>query len=86
MVKVGKNFGKNTLCPLCSLHEDDQKGLLNCVILKVNCKELYDKKDQTYQNIVSSNIEKQTNTSKLIQQCLRTREELLYQKENQEQN
>ena len=79
MVKVGKKFGKNTLCPLCSLHEDDQKGLLNCITLKLNCKELYDKQDQTYENIFSPNIEIQTDTSKLIQQCLRTREELLYQ-------
>ena len=85
MVKVGKNFGKNNVCPLCNLHEDDQRGLLDCIILKLNCKRLYDRKNQTYESIFSSDIEKQIDISKLMQQCLRTREEIIFQKQKEEE-
>ena len=85
MLKVGKNFGKNDMCPLCYLHEDDQKGLLNCVILKLNCKELYDRKEESYEDIFSSKIEELLKISKLMQKCLRTREEFLQQQQQQQQ-
>ena len=50
MVKVGHNYGRKVLCPLCQLHNDDQQGLLDCVVLKINCKELYNRKNETYEN------------------------------------
>ena len=86
MLKVGRNFGKQNLCPLCHLHEDDQRGLLDCIIIKLNCKELYGKRDEKYESIFSSNIEEITNISKLMQQCLRTREELLQQRQKEKEN
>ena len=85
MLKVGKNFGKNDMCPLCYLHEDDQKGLLDCISLKLNCKELYDKKEEKYEDIFSSKKEELLNISKLMQKCLRTREEILQQQQQQQQ-
>ena len=74
------------MCPLCHLHEDDQRGLLDCIIIKLNCKELYGKRDEKYESIFSSNIEEITNISKLMQQCLRTREELLQQRQKEKEN
>ena len=77
MVKVGYNFGRKILCPLCGLHSDDQKGLLECMILKINCKELYMKKNEKYEDIFSENIKDLKNISALMQKILDVREELL---------
>ena len=32
MTKVGFNFGRKVMCPLCQLHEDNQEGILDCII------------------------------------------------------
>ena len=79
MVKVGHNFGRKVLCPLCKLHSDDQKGLLECVLLKLNCKELYNRMNEKYDDIFSENIEKVKMISTIIQKVLEIREELLDQ-------
>ena len=42
-------------------------------------------KNQTYENIFSSDIEKQIDISKLMQQCLRTCEELIFQKQKEDE-
>ena len=77
MVKVGYNYGRKVVCPLCGLHNDDQSGLLECVILKMNCKELYNKKNEKYEDIFSGNIEVLKNISTLLQKVIQVREELL---------
>ena len=77
MVKVGHNFGRKILCPLCGLHSDDQKGLLECMILKINCKELYLKNNKKYEDIFSENIKDLKNISALMQKIPDVREELL---------
>ena len=77
MVKVGFNYGRKVLCPLCYQHNDDQQGLLECVILKMNCKALYNIKDENYEHIFSKNIDKLKAISTLLQKILEVREELL---------
>ena len=80
MVKVGHNFGRKVLCPLCKLHSDDQKGLLECVLLKLNCKELYNRMNEKYDDIFSEKIQKIKMISTIIQKVLEERKELLVQK------
>ena len=58
MTKVGYNFGKKVLCPLCLNHEDNQEEMLECVILKLQCKELYQKDDEKYDDVFSADINK----------------------------
>ena len=41
MTNVGHNFGNKVKCPLCKLGNDDQEHLFKCVIIKINCEELY---------------------------------------------
>ena len=65
------------LSQICGLHNDDQSGLLECVILKMNCKELYNKKNEKYEDIFSGNIEVLKNISTLLQKVIQVREELL---------
>ena len=77
MVKVGFNYGRKVLCPLCQLHNDDQQGLLKCVLIKLNCKELYIKKDEKYENIFSKNTEELKKIAILMQKIIEMREELL---------
>ena len=77
MVKVGHNYGKKILCPLCQLHNDDQQGLLECVLLKINCKELYNRTNENYEHIFSKNIKELKTISVLMQKILEVREELL---------
>ena len=77
MVNVGYNYGRKVLCPICKLHNDDQEGFLTSVLLKINCKELYNKKNEKYEDIFSKNIEDLKNISRLMQKVLEVREELL---------
>ena len=80
---MGFNYGRKVLCPLCKLHEDNQEGVLNCVVIKLNCKELYAKKDEKYEDIFSSDLEKLNKISRLFQKCLDTRAELLEEQKKQ---
>ena len=77
MAKVGYNYGQKISCPLCKLHEDNQDNLLECIILKMRCKELYMLKDEKYDDIFSSNLNKLGNISKIYQRCFEIREEIL---------
>ena len=80
MIQVGNNYGRKILCPLCKMHRDDQQGLLECVMIKLSCRELYEQENANYQDIFSSDITKLTAISKLMQKCLNTREELIEEK------
>ena len=76
MTKVGNNYGKKSLCPLCMSHEDNQEKMLECVILKLQCKELQQISDEKYEDIFSLDINK---ISKIFQKCFETREEIIAQ-------
>ena len=86
MTKVGYNFGQKRLCPLCSLHIDDQKEMLNCIVLKIESKELYNIKDEKYEDIFSNNITKLSNISKIYQKIFQIREEILDERQQQQIN
>ena len=58
MVKVGYNYGKKVLCPLCMMHKDSQEEMLEFIILKIRCKELYQRRDERYDDIFSSDMNK----------------------------
>ena len=77
MTKVGYNFGKKVLCPLCLNHEDSQEEMLECVILKLQCKELYQKNDEKYDDVFSADINKIYKISKVFQKCFEKRDEML---------
>ena len=79
MTKVGYNFGQKILCPLCKLHEDNQKGILECIILKVHCTELYQQKEENYEDIFSGCVKKQEKIAKIFQKCFESRAEILEQ-------
>ena len=79
MVKVGHNFGQKIVCPLCKLHEDSQERIIDCVVLKLNCKELYQQKDEQYDHIFSSDMIRVCKISKLLIKCFETREEIMDQ-------
>ena len=83
MVKVGHNFGQKIVCPLCKLHEDSQERILDCVVLKLNCKELYQQKDEKYDHIFSSDMIRVAKISKLFIKCFETREEIMDQMKRQ---
>ena len=43
MVKVGHNYGKMDLCPICNNGNNDQRHPLECVLLKMVTPEIMDK-------------------------------------------
>ena len=80
MTKVGFNFGRKVTCPLCQLHDDNQEGILECIILKLRCKELYMKtNEEQYPNLFSKDINKISKLGHIYQKCFEIREELLDQ-------
>ena len=77
MVNVGYNFGNKTLCPLCKNGNDDQEHLFECVMIKINCEQLYRSIEETYEDIFSMNTEKLIKISSLCESVTKTREKLL---------
>ena len=82
MSKVGHNYGQKILCRLCKLHNDNQEEMLNCVILKIKCKELYHVKDEKYDDVFSRDINKLSKIAKLFQKCFEIREEILQEQQS----
>ena len=76
MTNVGFNFGNKILCPLCKLENDDQEHLFRCVMIKINCKELYNT-EETYENIFSMNSDKTIKIASICESIIKTREKLL---------
>ena len=56
-------------------HEDNQEGVLDCLILKLKCKELYMKNEEQYNDIFSDNINKISKIVNIFQKCLEVRGE-----------
>ena len=81
MTKVGYNYGRKMLCPCCRLHEDNQEEMLNCIILKIKCPELYRQNKEKYKDIFSSDIDKLAKISKIYQKCFEIREEVIDEKQ-----
>ena len=77
MTNVGFNYGNKILCPLCKLENDDQEHLFSCVVIKINCKELYRNTEETYTNIFSMNTDTIVKVASLCEKIIKTREKLL---------
>ena len=56
--------------------------MLNCVILKIRCKELYQKGDEKYDDIFSSDMSKIKKIANIFQKCFEVREEILAKDED----
>ena len=77
MLNVAYNFGNKTKCPLCKIGEDDQKHLIECIVIKLNCHEIYYNTDSQYEDIFTENITKLNKISQLLQVATRKRDEIL---------
>ena len=71
MVKVGKNFGQNNLCPLGCTFVDSQEHLFSCSQLTKESKKI------EYSDIFSDDSIKFSNIAHLAQELLRKREKLI---------
>ena len=78
MLKVGDNFGKKEeLCPLCLIAKNDQKHIIDCLVVKLQCKQISENKDILYSHIFSNDSHKINSIISLIDIALRKREQIL---------
>ena len=78
MLNVKSNFGDKSACPLCTLKEDNQSHLLECLVIKLNSPQVIENIDNcVYDDIYSTNISKLKNVANIIYEAVRTREKLL---------
>ena len=78
MLNVKSNFGDKSQCPLCNMKEDNQSHLLDCTIIKLECPDLFENKENClYEDIFGTNIDKMNNVANLLIQAMRTREKFL---------
>ena len=77
MLNVFHNFGQKIKCPLCKIGEDDQKHLLECIILKFTCPQILNNTDIKFTDIFSDNLDKQCEVGNLLEIALRKRTEIL---------
>ena len=78
MLDVSRNYGQHSKCPLCKIGDDDQKHLLECLIIKLQCPDILNNIDCKYEDIYSDNIEKQSNISKLLEIAIKRRTMLVH--------
>ena len=77
LTMVGYNVGLKVMCPLCHIHEDNQEGILECFVLKLTCPELYQSKEEVYEDLFSTDTAKINKITSIFQACLNKREEML---------
>ena len=77
MLNVQNNFGQHTKCPLCKTEEDDQKHLIECLVIKIHCPDILNNVDSDFKDIYSDEIEKQNDISKLIDIAMKKRNQLM---------
>ena len=72
-------YSNNNLeCPLCKNHNDDQKHILNCEIIRNEiCTREVMNTSIKYEDIFSDNIVKQKEVTEVFSTCLRIRENLV---------
>ena len=75
MAPVSSNFGdKNKVCPACFLSPDDQKHLIDCVVIKcANKAVLFNQASSQYMDIFSENLNKMKEAAKIFSSALKTR-------------
>ena len=63
MLKVEDNFGKkDEHCPLCLIEKNDRKHLTNCSVIKLQCKQDFENKENLYSDIFSNDTDKMSET------------------------
>ena len=77
MLEVNHNFGRKIQCPLCLSNDDNQKHLMDCVIIKISSKKLFHNKKSKYEDIFGYNVRKIGDIVKIIEDALKSREVLL---------
>ena len=77
MLNVTDNYGQKIHCPLCKIGQDDQKHLIECIVLKIACPEILNNIDTKYEDLYSNNLEKQNEIGKLLEIAMRKRTEIL---------
>jgi len=77
MVEVGHNFGKKNECPLCMNEDDKQNHLMECVIIKVSSKKVFNNEKAKYEDIFGHNVKKIKQIVEIMEDALRCRELLL---------
>ena len=78
MIKVGDNFGnKNEHCPLCLMEKNNQVHILDCIVVKFQCREVFNDTKSVYTDIFSNDIDKMKSVISLIDIALRKRDQLL---------
>ena len=75
MVNLPHNFGKKIKCKICLIGDADQVHLIKCLRIKIVYPELL--KDLNYYDIFDTDIKKQTEIAKIMEQAYRVREEIL---------
>ena len=80
MIRVGRNYGQQGPCPLCRIDEDDQKHLLECIVLKIMCPAIMANMTTEYKDLFHEDVQKMERASKLIEEAVKMREELLEKK------
>ena len=69
MINVPHNFGQKIKCRLCHSGDDDQKHLLECLMIKLASPEILSNTDAKYMDIYSNDIEKQIEISNLLEKA-----------------
>ena len=77
MLNVANNYGRKDQCPLCKINQDSQQHLIECLIIKITCPEIYNNVNIRYEDLYSDNTTKQKQITKLFETAIRKREEIL---------
>ena len=77
MIETPDNYGRDVPCRLCYLARDEMSHVLDCVVLKLACPELYLNSDVSINDAYEgNNMEKLKNLAIVFQEAWRTREKL----------
>ena len=77
MIETPDNYGRDVPCRLCYLARDEMSHILDCIVLKLACPELYRNSDVSINDAYEgNNMEKLKNLAIVFQEAWRTREKL----------
>ena len=77
MIETPDNYGRDVPCRLCYLARDEMSHVLDCIVLKLACPELYLNSDVSINDAYEgNNMEKLKNLAIVFQEAWRTREKL----------
>ena len=78
MIWVGANFGKKEeLCPICSLEQNTQKHLTQCLEIRNQFLNTNENNQYNYEDIFGNEPEKMKDSINDLENCLRKRDQLM---------